>query len=164
MKANVCENSTCHQVNKTKTRTVNELLLLAFIQDSGDGRFMVYSVSHRVTILRYIWREFRKHCTHDILLIWWKLVFDLSSFSMALEVGSLNIKDEINRLRGPGFAARLFYDLGEKSLHLDCCKSIAFLLSTQCSKVVCFLRLCYDLTVKIKVCTNPIYHCAVSSF
>ena len=40
MKANVCENSTCHQVNKTKTRIV-KLRLLAFIQDSGDGRFMV---------------------------------------------------------------------------------------------------------------------------
>ena len=40
MKANVCENSTCHQVNKTKIRIV-KLLLLAFIQDSGDGRFMV---------------------------------------------------------------------------------------------------------------------------
>ena len=40
MKANVCENSTCHQVNKTKTRIV-KLLLLSFIQDSGDGRFMV---------------------------------------------------------------------------------------------------------------------------
>ena len=40
MKANVCENSTCHQVNKTKTRIV-KLLLLAFIQDSRDGRFMV---------------------------------------------------------------------------------------------------------------------------
>ena len=41
MKENVCENSTCHQVNKTKTRIVNELPLLTFIQDSGDGRFMV---------------------------------------------------------------------------------------------------------------------------
>ena len=40
MKANVCENSTCHQVNKTKTRIV-KLRVLAFIQDSGDGRFMV---------------------------------------------------------------------------------------------------------------------------
>lgn len=40
MKANVCENCTCHQVNKTKTRIV-KLLLRAFIQDSGDGRFMV---------------------------------------------------------------------------------------------------------------------------
>ena len=30
MKANCCENSTCHQVNKTKTRIV-KLLLLAFI-------------------------------------------------------------------------------------------------------------------------------------
>ena len=40
MKANVCENSTCHQVNKTKIRIV-KLRLLAFIQDSGDGRFMV---------------------------------------------------------------------------------------------------------------------------
>ena len=35
---------------------------------------------------------------------------------MALEVGFLNIKDEINRLRCPGFAARFLYDLGEKSL------------------------------------------------
>ena len=35
---------------------------------------------------------------------------------MALEVGSLNIKDEINRLRCPGFAARFFYDLEEKPL------------------------------------------------
>ena len=32
---------------------------------------------------------------------------------MAVEVGSLNIKDEINRLRCPGFAARFLYDLGE---------------------------------------------------
>ena len=40
MKANVCENSTCHQVNKTKTRIV-KLRLLAFIQDYGYGRFMV---------------------------------------------------------------------------------------------------------------------------
>ena len=53
MKANVCENSTCHLVNKTKTR-IGKLLLLAFIQDSGDGRFMVLSVSHKVTILQYI--------------------------------------------------------------------------------------------------------------
>ena len=43
-------------------------------------------------------------------------MLDLSSFSMALEVGSLNIKDEINRLRCPGFAARFLYDLGEKPL------------------------------------------------
>lgn len=40
MKANVCENFTCHQVNKTKT-TIVKLLLLAFFQDSGGGRFMV---------------------------------------------------------------------------------------------------------------------------
>ena len=43
-------------------------------------------------------------------------ILDLSSFSMALEVGSLNVKDEINRLRCPGFAARFLYDLGEKPL------------------------------------------------
>ena len=51
---------------------------------------------------------------------------------MALEAGFLNIKDEINRLRCPGFAARFLYDLGEKLLtawHLDCCKKIAFLLN-----------------------------------
>ena len=35
---------------------------------------------------------------------------------MALEVGSLNIKDKINRLRCPGFAVRFLYDLGEKPL------------------------------------------------